>query len=220
MCTLFATLKEKDGVTGTFNRVIRFTALGNRATEEKILVDIIRAGRGLEYSGALAFGPDYKLYITTPYIANAKEQDENTNLTGKVLRINRDGTIPEDNPFPKSPVYTLGHRNTFGIAFDKTTGTGTAITAENDARSNDEINVLKKGGNYGFPATQQQPTSLPSALESLTDNRSDIMPARTYYKTITPAQAIYYDSNKFPILKGKFLLVSYGEKKCLRTFIK
>ncbi len=207
---VYAYTTARDNDTGNiFNRVERFTELENRATDGKILVDKIPAGNGRYYAGALAFGADDKLYVGTDYTVNDKDSRLNTNLTGKVLRINRDGTIPEDNPFPNSPVYTLDHRNIFGIAIDKKTGT--AIIAENDARYHDEINVLTKGGNYGFPAVQPTP---PSSLvrSSQTDNSSTIKPARTYYNPITPTQAVYYDGNKFPALKNKFLVVSYGER--------
>jgi glucose/arabinose dehydrogenase len=64
--------------------------------------------------GALAFGPDEKLYVGIGYL-NPIYPHQNMNITGKVLRINRNGTIPLDNPIPNSPVYTSGHRNMFGI---------------------------------------------------------------------------------------------------------
>ncbi len=207
---VYAYTAVKDNDTSTiFNRVERFTELENRATDRKILVDKIPAGKGREYAGALAFGADDKLYVGTDYTVNDKDSGLDTNLTGKVLRINKDGTIPKDNPYPNSPVYTLGHRNIFGLAIDKKTGT--AITAENDVRYHDEINVLTKGGNYGFPLVQpsSQSASVPS---SQTDNSSAIKPVRTYYNPITPTQAVYYDGNKFPALKNKFLVVSYGER--------
>ena len=139
----------KDGNTGTISsRVIRFTELENKATDQKILIDNIPTRDGAFLAGGLVFGPDDKLYVSTGYSAEIK-QGQNSNLTGKVLRINRDGTIPVDNPFPNSPVYSAGHRSIYGIAFDSKTRT--AIVAENDPRYYDEINLLKKGGNYGFP---------------------------------------------------------------------
>jgi hypothetical protein len=96
----------------------------------------------------------------------------------------------------------------FGIAFDK--ATGMAIAAENGAKDHDEINVLENGGNYGYPVKQQkeQPSS---SLWAQTDNSSAIPPARTYYKTITPTQMIFYDDNHFRNLKNMFLVTSYGE---------
>ena len=202
---VYAYTTAKNNDTGNiFNRVVRFTESQNRATDEKILVDQIPAGKGHELAGALAFGPDDKIYVATSYTANHKELGQNANLIGKVLRINRDGTIPSDNPFTNSSVYTLGHRKMFGIAFAKTSDM--AIVAENDARNHDEINILKRGENYGFPVSPQL-----SVGKSQTDNPSAVQPVRTYYKTITPTQIVYYDGNKFPSLKNRFIIVSFFE---------
>jgi glucose/arabinose dehydrogenase len=203
---VYAYVIVKDGNTGTISsRVIRFTELENNATDPKILIDNIPTRDGAFLAGGLVFGPDDKLYVTTGYSAEIK-QGQNSNLTGKVLRINRDGTIPVDNPFPNSPVYSAGHRSIYGIAFDINTRRG--IVAENDPRYYDEINLLKKGGNYGFPVSSSSSTSSPLR----TDTVSAIQPVRTYNPPIIPAQAIFYDQNKFPALKGKFLVVSYAER--------
>ena len=201
---VYAYVIVKDGNTGTISsRVMRFTELENEATDQKILIDNIPT-RDRVLAGGLVFGPDDKLYVSTGYSSEIK-QGQNSNLTGKVLRINRDGTIPEDNPLPNSPIYSAGHRSMYGIAFDNKSRI--AIVAENDPSKYDEINLLKKGGNYGFPDHSSSSTS--SRLQ--TDNVSAIKPARTYYPPIFPAQAIFYDQNKFPALKGKFLVVSYAE---------
>jgi len=197
-----------DNNTGTISsRVLRFTESENKATDQKILIDNIPTRDGAFLAGGLVFGPDDKLYVATGYTGEVKE-GQNSNLTGKVLRINRDGTIPVDNPIPNSPVYSAGHRSMYGIAFD--TKNKMAIVAENDPRYNDEINVLQKGGFYGFPYQPRSPPSTSSDLQ--TDNASAIMPARTYNPPIIPAQAIFYDQNKFPALKGKYLVVSYAER--------
>ena len=126
--------------------------MDDKATQELVLLDKIPGSPEGEYAGgALGFGLDDKLYITSGF-ANFYDLPQNkSSLLGKVLRINRDGTIPSDNPFPNSPVYTLGHRNIFGLAFDKN---GTGVVTENGEAHYDEINILKKGGNYGFPNTQ------------------------------------------------------------------
>jgi glucose/arabinose dehydrogenase len=186
-----------------FNRVIRFTEQDNKAVEKTILIDRIFAQKGFHSGGALAFGPDDKLYIT---VGDATEhpfaQDLSVNI-GKVLRINRDGTIPTDNPFPNSPIYTLGHRNMFGIAFDKKSGLG--IVTENGDAHYDEINLIQKGGNYGFPSFQ--PANQPPGI---INSSHSIAPLRSYWKIIAPTQAIYYDGNKFPELKGKFLFGTFS----------
>jgi glucose/arabinose dehydrogenase len=132
------------------------------------------------------------LYIATGY-TNQIEPGGNINLTVKVLRINSDGTIPTDNPFPNSPIYTQGHRSMFGIEFDKTTGM--AIVTENAVGHYYEINVLKSGGDYGYPTMIEQQSSTGAKLLPI-DNILAIKPARTYYKTITPTQTVFYDDNR------------------------
>ena len=186
-----------------FNRVVRFTDRDNSGIDEKVLIDRIFAERGYHAGGALAFGPDGKLYIT---VGDATEhpfaQDITINI-GKVLRINNDGTIPSDNPFPGSPVYTFGHRNIFGVAFDKSSGLG--IVTENGDYHYDEINLIKKGGNYGFPLFQ-----LPNQPPESADPSTSIIPLRSYWRIIAPTQAIFYDGEKFPQLKGKFLFGTFS----------
>jgi glucose/arabinose dehydrogenase len=182
------------------NRVIRLTEKNNIGTDIKVLLDNIPASRGFHSGGALAFGPDDKLYVT---VGDATEhifaQDPSIAI-GKVLRINRDGTIPEDNPYPNSPVYTVGHRNIYGIAFGEN---GTGLITENGDYHFDEINEIQKGGNYGFPTLQ--PPNLPPELT----NNSSIKPLRTYWDTIAPTQMIYYDGNAIPELKGTYVFGSF-----------
>lgn len=192
-----------DGSTGAVsNKVIRFTDVDDKGTDMKVLIDKIPAVKGYHSGGALAFGPDGMLYIT---VGDATEhpfaQDPNI-LVGKVLRITRDGGIPSDNPNPNSPVYTKGHRNSYGIAFDPSSGIG--IITENGDAAYDEINVIASGGNYGFPTFQ--PANMPPELA---DGSKSILPARSYYETIAPTQAIYYTGNKIPELKDKFLFGTF-----------
>jgi glucose/arabinose dehydrogenase len=182
------------------NKVLRFTEKDNIGTDMKVLLDNIPASRGFHSGGALAFGPDDKLYITVGDATEHIFAQDPSIVTGKVLRINRDGTIPEDNPYPNSPVYTTGHRNMYGITFGND---GTGVITENGDFHYDEINVIQKGGNYGFPT--MQPPNLPPERA----NNSSIKPLRTYYDTIAPTQLIYYDGDAVPELKGMYLFGSF-----------
>jgi glucose/arabinose dehydrogenase len=191
-----------DKSTGdVFNRVVRFTDSNNKGISKTVIIDRIFAERGYHAGGALAFGPDDKLYVTVGDATEHPFAQDTAVPIGKVLRVNRDGTIPPDNPFRNSPVYTYGHRNMFGIAFDKS---GNGLVSENGDYYYDEINLLKKGGNYGFPA--QQPANVAPELSNFT---SSIMPLRTYWDTIAPTQMIYYDGDRYPLLKDKFVLGTY-----------
>jgi glucose/arabinose dehydrogenase len=136
------------------NRVVRFTERDNVGTDMTVILDDIAVSRqGVHNGGVLRFGPDGKLYVT---VGNAQDQrqipghSQNlTTLNGKVLRLNDDGTIPNDNPFPGSAIFAYGFRNPFGMTFDATTGL--PWVTENSGDNNDEINRVEAGGNYGFP---------------------------------------------------------------------
>jgi glucose/arabinose dehydrogenase len=182
------------------NRVLRFTDTNNTGTDVKIIMDNIPASRGYHSGGAMAFGPDGKLYITVGDATEHIFAQDPSIVIGKVLRINKDGTIPQDNPYPNSPVYTIGHRNMYGIAFDNE---GTGLTTENGEFLYDEINLITKGGNYGFPTLQ--PPNLPPERA----NNSSIKPLRTYWQAIAPTQMIYYEGDAVPELKGMFLFGSF-----------
>ncbi|HKR73771.1 MAG TPA: PQQ-dependent sugar dehydrogenase, partial [Candidatus Nitrosocosmicus sp.] len=184
------------------NKVVRFTEKNNMAVNSTVLLDNIPASNGYHAGGALAIGPDDKLYITVGDATVHIYAQSSDVFVGKILRINTDGTIPSDNPFPNSPVYTLGHRNMFGIAFDDKDKIG--IVTENGDVRYDEINLIKKGGNYGFPTMQ-----IPNVSPELSNSTLDLKPLRSYWETPAPTQAIYYTGDKFPSLKDNFLFGTY-----------
>ena len=191
-----------DQTDEVYNKVVRFTDNNGKGENMMVLLDRIPGVKGFHSGGALAFNPaDDKLYIT---VGDATEhdfaQDPNTYL-GKVLRINKDGTFPQDNPFENSPVYTIGSRNMYGLAFDEK---GYGIMTENGEGAYDEINLLQKGANYGFPSIQK-----PNMAPELTDPSESVWPLRSYRITFAPTQAIYYTGDKFPELKGKFLFGTF-----------
>jgi glucose/arabinose dehydrogenase len=133
-----------------YNRIVRLLEEGNKAIVDYVLIDRI-PGDTIHNGGRIKFGPDRKIYITTgdagkPYLA----QDLNS-TAGKILRLNPDGSIPVDNPFPGSPIYSLGHRNPQGIAWDSR---GVLYASEHGQTAHDEINLILPGRNYGWPLIQ------------------------------------------------------------------
>jgi glucose/arabinose dehydrogenase len=182
------------------NRILRFTDNNSVGTDMKVIMDNIPASRGYHSGGAMAFGPDGKLYITVGDATEHIFAQDPAIVIGKVLRMNKDGTIPADNPYPNSSVYNIGHRNMYGIAFDNK---GTGLITENGDFRYDEINTIEKGGNYGFPTLQ--PPNLPPELVK----NDSIKPLRTYWDTIAPTQMIYYTGDAVPELKGMFLFGSF-----------
>jgi len=191
---------DSDDAGKVINRVVRFTEVNNTGTDMTVILDNIPASRGYHSGGAMAFGPDGKLYITVGDATEHIFAQDPSIVIGKVLRINKDGSIPEDNPYPGLPVYTIGHRNLYGIAFDNN---GTGLVTENGDARYDELNLITKGGNYGFP------TSQPANLPPERSNDSSIKPLRSYWDTIAPTQMIYYTGDALPELKGMFVFGSF-----------
>ncbi len=127
------------------NRVVRLTLRGTGAGDERVLVDQI-PGASIHDGCRLKFGPDGKLYVTTGDAAEPRLAQQMDSLAGKILRLNADGSVPPDNPFPDSPVYSLGHRNPQGIAWDRA---GRLFAAEHGPSGHDEVNRILPGRNYG-----------------------------------------------------------------------
>jgi glucose/arabinose dehydrogenase len=133
--------------TGTQdNRVVHFSLAGN---EKPIVTGIYRSTN--HDGGRIAFGPDGKLYITTGDGLDPSRSQDPNNPGGKILRINPDGSIPSDNPVPGNPYWTLGHRNVQGLAWDDH---GNLWATEFGESSRDEVNLIQKGHNYGWPEVE------------------------------------------------------------------
>jgi len=137
-----------------YNRVIRLKDRGDTGRLDKVISDKIPGGR-LHDGGRLAFGPDGMLYITAGETFNSGLAQDLHSLGGKILRVTPDGRIPPDNPFPGSPIYSYGNRNPQGLAWRE--GTNTLFESEHGPSGefghfgHDEINIIIKGGNYGWP---------------------------------------------------------------------
>lgn len=137
------------------NRVLRLIVDGNQAKLDRVLLDGL-PGQQTHDGGRIRFGPDGLLYVTVGDAQVRDQSQQSDSLAGKILRIRSDGTIPADNPDPSSPIYSLGHRNPQGLAWQP--GTGTLYSSEHGQSAKDEINVIVKGGNYGWPLIEGDQT--------------------------------------------------------------
>ena len=129
------------------NRIVRFRLGGGQV--EVLLDGIPKAG--IHNGGRIAFGPDGMLYAGTGDAAERGNAQDPGSLGGKILRLRPDGGIPPDNPDPGSPVWTLGHRNVQGLAWD---AQGRMFATEFGQNRVDEINRIERGGNYGWPEVE------------------------------------------------------------------
>lgn len=151
---IYLTAAAKNGLK---NRVERYRLEDNRLSERKIIIDGI-PGAKYHNGGRIAFGPDGYLYITTGDAGRSDLAQDTNSLAGKILRLADDGSIPPDNPFDNA-VYSYGHRNSQGLAWDNKG----RLWATEHGRSGilsglDELNLIEKGKNYGWPVIQGDET--------------------------------------------------------------
>lgn len=136
--------------TGGDNRVVRMGFDGTSLGGQTAVFTGIPAGSRHD-GGRIAFGPDGKLYVATGEVGNTDLAQDKSSLGGKILRINPDGSIPGDNPDPASPIWSYGHRNIQGLAWDSA---GRLWATEYGANKVDELNLIQRGGNYGWPIAE------------------------------------------------------------------
>lgn len=178
---------------GGVNRISRFVLNGNLSNEQVLLDNI--PGGSIHNGGRLKFGPDGKLYATTGEGGNPNLAQDINSTGGKILRLNPDGTVPSDNPFGNY-IYSYGSRDPQGIAWNP--GNGILYESEHGASMNDEINIITRGGNYGWPVVEGNKTG-----------SGYISPLRVYTDfTLAPSGIAFYQNRLFVTgLRGNQLRV-------------
>ena len=177
-------------------RVVRYREIGSTLTGPVTIVDEIPAAR-FHAGCRLKFGPDRKLYITTGDATDKDLAQKMDSLAGKILRVNDDGSIPTDNPFPGSPIWSLGHRNPQGIAWHPVSGllysTEHGPSTFDGPPGGDEVNLIEKGKNYGWPIIHHRETR--EGLES---------PVAEYTPACAPGSAEFYRGSAIRAFENQF----------------
>lgn len=187
------------------NRLSSFTVDLSGLSGEKVLLDDL-LGWSNHNGCRVVLSPDNtKLFVTMGDAANSQKAQDLASRAGKTYRINLDGSIPTDNPFTGSAVWSLGHRNAQGLAFQP--GTGLLWSTEHGPDVKDELNVVKKGRNYGWPVSNCQGTAAESGACSLKDYQAAV---KSYDPQITVAMSdmAFYSSAAFPAWKGNLFFVT------------
>lgn len=180
------------------------------------------------FGSRFLFARDGTLFITIgdhgqyPNPVKSHNAQNPSNTIGTIIRLNRDGTIPKDNPFVgkrgyRPEIYTYGNRNPQGIARDP--GTGTIWFHEHGPKGGDELNILKAGANYGWPAVTY---GINYDGTVITDRRTapGIEPPVTYWTPcIAPSGMMIYDGRAFPQWKGNMFIGSLVERHLRRVVL-
>lgn len=177
---------------GIWVKIVRFRDDGESVADMTTIVDGIPAAQ-YHAGSRLAFGPDGKLYITTGDATDKNIAQELDSLGGKILRVNDDGSVPDDNPFPNSSVWSYGHRNPQGISWNSK---GSLYETEHGPSTfdgppgGDEVNRIEKGGNYGWPLVSHEGT-----------REGTVAPLLVFTPAEAPASALIYSGRLFPQFK-------------------
>ncbi|MDO6444625.1 PQQ-dependent sugar dehydrogenase [Colwellia sp. 1_MG-2023] len=172
----------------------------------------VNSTKGQHYGSRIAFDEKGYVYFS---IGDRGRRDENPQDLkkdgGKIYRLHKDGSIPSDNPFldengKTTAVFSYGHRNPQGLAFD--TSTGVLWSHEHGPKGGDEINVISAGKNYGWPVVSYGVNYSGTTFTELTEKKGMANPALYWLPSIAPSAMIYITSDKYPQLKGKLLLGS------------
>lgn len=138
-----------------FNRIVLLQLNQNQWQEKAIILEGISGGR-IHNGGRIKIGPDGKLYATAGDAGNPDNAQNINSLAGKILRMELDGSIPKDNPIANSYVFSYGHRNPQGLAWDEN---GKLYSSEHGQTAHDEINQVEPGKNYGWPVIEGDETA-------------------------------------------------------------
>jgi quinoprotein glucose dehydrogenase len=200
-----------EGEKGLRNRVIRLKDQGERAVFDRVIFDGIIGGR-LHDGGRIAFGPDGMLYVTAGEIFQRELAQDMRSFGGKILRISPDGGIPKDNPSKDSPIFSYGHRNPQGLAWQP--GTNRLFESEHGPSgeggrfAHDEINIIIKGGNYGWPKVIGAPGVKPF-----------IDPIVVWKDTTPPSGMTFYNGALLPHLKGNLFVATLRSESLIRILL-
>jgi aldose sugar dehydrogenase len=174
------------------NQILRITDNAGTGQDQTTIFSASTTAGVYHDGGRILFGPDGKLYATMGEAHGAAAAQQLGNPAGKVLRMNPDGSVPNDNPFAGSRILSYGLRNSIGFDFDPQTGN--LWESENGPSCNDEINRIVKGGNFGWgpSATCSTPPQPPKNTNQ--DGPNPIQPKRFYTPTIAPTGLVFCDS--------------------------
>jgi glucose/arabinose dehydrogenase len=201
-----------ESAQGPANKVVSYTLENHALSEARTIIEQIPGAR-FHNGGRIRFGPDSMLYITTGDAQIPELSQDRASLAGKILRLHDDGSTPADNPFADSPVYSYGHRNPQGLAWD---GDGNLWTTDHGPKGHDEVNLIEPGKNYGWPLIQgdeeapaMETPVLHSASDTWAPSGADVLGSFMYFAGLR-GRALYQfnldpeDPVLIPRLEGEF----------------
>jgi glucose/arabinose dehydrogenase len=190
-------------------RFVKYTFNGSSLVNPVTLLEDI-TGNTTHIGARFQFLPDNTLLVSTGDAQNTSLPQNMTSLSGKILRMNTDGSIPANNPDPTSHVYSYGHRNVQGMY---RAPNGLIYLSEHGASSDDEFQLLEPGRNYGWPSVEGFCDLSGEQTFCTANNVKE--PLTVWTPTIAPSDMLWYENPNFPEWDGKMLMTVLKDKKVI-----
>jgi glucose/arabinose dehydrogenase len=203
--------RRRDSGTGTALAVARLDGAGGRLTDLRILFEARPGGSGGRHFGSrVVEAPDGRLFVTLGDRGDAASAQDRANFNGAIVRVNRDGTVPADNPFVGQPgirpeIWSFGHRNPQGAALDSA---GQLWAVEHGARGGDEVNRIRKGANYGWPVIAYGRHYSGGRIGEGTSKPGMEQPEFYWDPSIAPSGMMIYSGRLWPEWRGHMFVGS------------
>ncbi|MFC4141998.1 PQQ-dependent sugar dehydrogenase [Pedobacter mendelii] len=189
-------------------KIVRYTYSGGILNNPLTIIDNI--GASSTHNGSRLLISGGKLFISTGDAADTNTPQNINSTSGKILRLNLDGSVPSDNPYPNNPLWSYGHRNPQGLV-----QVGNKIfSSEHGPDSDDEINVIEKNRNYGWPNIKGLCNE--SGEQGFCSTNNVAVPLITWTPTIAPSGVAYYNSDYIPQFKNSLLLAVLKNTKLMQ----
>jgi glucose/arabinose dehydrogenase len=192
------------------SRIVRYSFEGDTLINPEILLDSI-PGNTYHNGSRLIISPDEKLFFSMGDAGSPDQTQNDSTLIGKILRLNLDGSIPDDNPIPGSPIWSRGHRNPQGLAFSDD---GTFYSTEHGPNNDDEINLIEKNANYGWPDVHGFCDE--DFEQTYCEEHQINEPLMSWTPTIAIAGLAYFNNSSIPEW-GKSLIAANMKGRALRV---
>ena len=191
---------------GYKEKIVRYTYNGTSLTSPVTIIENIAAS-SIHNGCRLVITPDLKLFITTGDASNQALPQNISSTSGKVLRLNLDGSIPSDNPVSGNAYWSLGHRNPQGLVF----ANNILYSSEHGPNTDDEINIIEKGRNYGWPNV---PGFCDAGTEQTFCTANNVRePLKAWTPTIAVCGLDYYNNDQIPQWKNSLLMVALKDAR-------
>jgi glucose/arabinose dehydrogenase len=202
---------------------LRDGALVDQQTIFEAPVDLYPASGGVHFGGRIAFDRDGYLFFTIGERGRKENAQDRALPMGKILRLHDDGRVPSDNPFVSGPpagrgIWSYGHRNPQGLAFHPVTGA--LYDVEHGPRGGDEINLVQRGRNYGWPVITYGMNYNGTPITDLTAKEGMEQPLHYWVPSIAPCGMNFYTGDLFPKWKNHLLVASLAAEQLHRLEIK